>query len=350
MACFASIAVSCSTGAQNYTPNELGYIPVLMYHDIGAHTAIGGTRYDKNGLNIPASAFRKHLDLMYNAGWFPINLRDMMNPHINVPAGKIPVVLTFDDARGTQLQYDKSGQLEPDCAVAIMERFHKLHPDWPLKATFYVLPYSKYNPVPFYQRGSETRKLQYLVQQGYEVANHSTSHYRMDRMDAKRLGWEMAENIRYVKARAPGATMDTMALPMGYCPRTDALVNVLLHGTDGATTYTNLCVVRAWGGPTAPPASKKFDNKKIWRLGSEPGYIEGWIKRMKPGTEFFPFVSDGDPNTVTIPASKAKLLDKSAVTGMKLVLVDDKPVEKPVSRKLDGKPKLRSKSGNLSVQ
>ena len=132
--------------------DEAGRIPILMYHAIGG-PPFRGTLYDKEGLNIAPATFRKHLDLMYAAHWYPVNMRDVLTSHISVPAGKTPVVLTFDDARGTQFHYLKDGTIDPNCAVGILHAFHKKHPDWPLRATFYVLPQSAWNPVPFWQRG-----------------------------------------------------------------------------------------------------------------------------------------------------------------------------------------------------
>ncbi len=303
-------------------PNELGRIPILMYHAIGA-PATRGARYDRQGLNIRPETFRNQLKLMYDAGWYPINMRDALSAHIDVPAGKIPVVLTFDDARGSQFFYRK-GRLDPTCAVAIMEDFHREHPDWPLRGTFYVMGASKWNPVPFYQDGLEAKKLQQLVKEGFEVANHSTSHRSMRRMNAGTLAWEMATCARYVKQREPAATMDTMALPYGDQPRDRKMWDVLLKGSDGGTSYENRCILLAWGGPAYPPVHKRFDRKQIPRMGSEPGYIESWIKRLKPGKEYSPYVSDGDPNALTVPRSKEKQVDLGKLDGARLVIWDDK--------------------------
>ncbi len=325
--------------ARSFHPNELGSIPVLMYHAIGAHSS-RGARYDKHGLNISPETLRKQLDMMYAANWYPVNMRDILTPTINVPLGKTPVVLTFDDARGTQFSYLPNGTMDPDCAVAILEEFHAKHPDWPLKASFYVLPRSKYNPTPFYQPGLETKKLNYLVQKGYEVANHSTSHRMMRTLNAEQLRWEMAECVRYVKSRAAGATMDTMALPGGSTPRTTELMNTLLNGTEGGTSYHNLCILRAWGDTTLPPAHKRFDIKEIKRIGSEPGYIEGWIKHLSSGEEK-PFISDGDPNMITIPKSREKYLDTARTVGMKIVVWEDK-TPKP-AKPLEEEPKKHKK-------
>ena len=77
--------------------DESGHIPILMYHSIGA-PAHHGVRYDSQGLNIAPQTFRHQLDLLYAAHCYPVNMRDILTPHLNVPAGKTPVVITFDDA------------------------------------------------------------------------------------------------------------------------------------------------------------------------------------------------------------------------------------------------------------
>ena len=313
-----------------YRPNELGRIPVVMYHAIGA-PPLHGVRYDRHGLNISPDTFRDQLEEMYDAGWYPINMRDALSPRVDVPVGKTPVVLTFDDALGTQFVYHKDGSIDPDCAVGILEEFHAEHPDWPLKGSFYVLPLSRYNPVPFYQDGLERKKLKYLVDHGFEVANHSTTHRMMARLSAKDLAWEMAQCCRYVKNRVPEATMDTMALPGGSVPRSSANMEVLLEGKEGGTHYANRCILRAWGGATLPPAHKEFDRRNILRIGSEPGVIEGWIKRLS-SNEVPRFVSDGDPDTVTFPLRLEKCLDSRRTKGFRIVSYEDRP-KVEVSRK-----------------
>src|SRR5262249_34965930 len=153
-----------------------------------------------------------------------------------------------------------------------------------------------WNGVPFDQDGLETRKLRWLARHGYELANHTTSHRSLENLDAKTLRWEMANCYRYVKARVPKATMDTMALPYGIAPRDPKLWDVLLHGAQGGTTYTNRCILLAGGGVSAPYLSQQFDPKRVTRVTPAPGSIETCIATLKPGQTETPFVSDGDPN------------------------------------------------------
>ena len=327
--------------------DESGRIPILMYHSIGAPAHRGG-RYDAEGLNIATATFRKHLNLMYAAHWYPVNMRDVLSARLSVPAGKTPVVLTFDDARGSQFHYLADGTVDPGCAVGILEEFHKRHADWPLKGTFYVLPKSAWNPVPFWQPHSETKKLRALVADGFEVANHSTTHRMMTRLSGTELTWEMAECQRYVQDRAPGATMDTMALPGGAAPKDHALWSTLLHGRLGRIVYRNRCILMAWGGPSRSWADKKFDPDRVARIGVGPGWAERAIKALST-RRIPPYVSDGNPDTVAVPRSEAKFLDLHRLGGARLVVYNDPPALKlaalkPKSAHKKGGPKAAKKT------
>lgn len=322
--------------------DETGRIPILMYHGIGG-PAFRGVRYDKEGLNIAPETFRKQLALMYAAHWYPMNMHDVLTARADVPAGRTPVVLTFDDARGSQFHYLTDGTLDPNCAVGILKSFHRKHPDWPLRATFYVLPKSAWNPAPFWQPGKETQKLRALVADGFEVANHSTTHRMMTHLSGTELTWEMAECQRYVRERAPGATMDTMALPGGAAPKDHALWNTLLRGRLNQTVYRNRCILMAWGGPSRSWADKKFDPDRVARIGTGPSWVERAIKALSTH-RIPPYVSDGNPDTVAVPRSEAKFVDPNRLEGVKLVVYNDHPAMKPKIARKKNSPKAGQKT------
>lgn len=301
------------------TPNELGYVPILEYHSIGGESEFNdGVLYDKHGLNIAPETLAKQLDLMYAAGWYPVNMRDILTAHVRVPTGRIPVVLTFDDARPSQFRYRPNGKIDPKCAVGILEAFHDRHPDWPRRATFYVLPESKWNGVPFDQDGAERRKLRFLLRRGYEIANHTVSHRSLATLSPGTLKWEMAEAVRAIRRLAPRASMDTMALPYGIAPKNKRLWTLLLSGRQGGTRYGNRCILLASGGPAYPFAHRLFDRTQITRIEPQPGNIEHWIEALRPGSETPPFVSDGKPNVVTVPEEAVKELNRGRLHGARL--------------------------------
>ena len=295
--------------------NELGLIPVLMYHSVGGEPEFaGGPRYDKHGLNIAPETLRRQLKQMYDAGWFPVNMRDLLTARLAVPRGKTPVVLTFDDARPSQFHYLKGSRIDPNCAVGILEAFHQRHPDWPCRATFYVLPESQYNGVPFDQDGLETKKLRFLVRQGYELGNHTTSHRSLAALSDAVLRWEMAASVRYFHHQVPAASLTTMALPYGIAPRNPRRRRLLLAGTQGGSRYRSGCILLARGGPAYAFADKRFDREQVPRIEAAPGEIERWLTRSTAAGDPL-YVSDGNPATVTVPPTALPFLDRRRLAG-----------------------------------
>ena len=301
--------------------DELGRLPILMYHSVGEYK----TKYDRHGLNITPATFRKHMKLLHDNGFYPVNMRDLLEPDVEIPAGKTPVVLTFDDARGSQFRYDGKGAIDPDCAIGILEECHrKWGEDWPRRGSFYVLPASKYNPTPFWQRGLEKKKIQFLADAGYEIANHSTSHRPLNRLSEKEVAWEVTFAQDYFKKMSPKVTMDTMAVPYGIFPKTKA-------GRALLREKGNQCVLMAWGGASYAPLDKRFDKASLLRIGCEPGEVENWVKTLVKARRQLvegmrTYVSDGDAQKVTIPQSLAKFLAKP--DGMQVALYNDAPPAK----------------------
>ncbi|MDP8924250.1 MAG: hypothetical protein M3O34_15415, partial [Chloroflexota bacterium] len=77
-------------------PNELGKIMVLEYHVIGDEE-LRWTRTREN--------FRKDLKYLHRNGYYLVGMRDLLEDRVRVPAGKTPVVLTFDDSNRSQFQF-----------------------------------------------------------------------------------------------------------------------------------------------------------------------------------------------------------------------------------------------------
>jgi peptidoglycan/xylan/chitin deacetylase (PgdA/CDA1 family) len=340
-----SAAIADTPSAKpDVSANELGRIPILMYHSIGEYH----TPYDRHGLNITPATFRKQMELLHKNGFYPVNLRDLLDPHLEIPEGKTPVVITFDDARGSQIRY-KNGALDPDCAVGILETMHKKYGDtWPQRAVFFVLPYSKYNPTPFRQPREDKAKVHYLVQAGYEIANHSTSHRPLDRLNAQELKWEVTNCQQFFKKLDPNVTMDTMAVPYGIFPKTHALREVLIQNG-------NKLICMAWGDASYAPFDKRFNPAAVMRIGSEPGNIERWIKalvaaRYHPASSIAPYVSDGDPDVLTVPESRAKYVNQSELSGIRLVTFADAPPLTAAKHKKATTIKAKSSHVNKPIQ
>lgn len=107
--------------------NELGEVPVMMYHRL---TATPKGEYDRT----PAD-FRAELERLYASGYRPVLARDLVAGTMDVPAGTTPVVLTFDDGTISQYRLGPDGSVAPDTAVGILLEFAKGHPDFRPVAT-----------------------------------------------------------------------------------------------------------------------------------------------------------------------------------------------------------------------
>src|SRR5688572_4527388 len=77
-------------------PNELGRIPVVEYHLID--TADGRYARERN-------RFARDLKLIYDRGYRPVSISQLLDRKIDLPRGLSPVVFVFDDASPSQFRY-----------------------------------------------------------------------------------------------------------------------------------------------------------------------------------------------------------------------------------------------------
>lgn len=292
-------------------PNEAGEVMVIMYHNFGNEEKVT-TRTPEN--------FKKDLETLYNHGYRAINLTDYVTGNINIPAGFSPVVLTFDDGLKSQFNIiEKNGkkEIDPNCAVGILESFNKEHPDFGLKATFFINA-----GVPFEQKDEVKYKLNYLVSKGMEIGNHTVSHINLKTVsDKNKLIDELSGVVAFVDKYVPEYKLDLLALPFGGKPK-DSLKPLLV--TDNKT-YKNIAIVQVGWDPYKSPYSIDFNPDAIHRIwGSDyesnvKGFgLNDWINGLEKGKRTR-FISDGNPNQVTVPASFKDKIDLNKIGKRKLV-------------------------------
>jgi peptidoglycan/xylan/chitin deacetylase (PgdA/CDA1 family) len=272
--------------------NELGDVPVLMYHQIRAD---GGGDFDLTPLE-----FRSELARLYSEGYRPIRAVDLATGRIDVPAGKSPVVLTFDDSTKEQFAYDAAGRIKPDTALGIMEAFARERSDFELAGTFYV------NREPFAGVKQGPRMLRYLAEHGFEIGDHTKDHLPFTGMSPTEVQRQLVLGRRIIRAAVPDAPVATMALPLGAQPKPLRLAR---HGSWGGESYSFAGIFLVGAEPAPSPFSTKFDPAAIPRIRTSPSpradFGSGfWLDELKhrPGRRY---VSDGDPDTIAFPRSRA---------------------------------------------
>ena len=266
--------------------NEMGRIPVLMYHAI------------KQSI-VPPERLREDIVLLKKAGFYPTTIRDMAEGRMDIPAGKSPVVLTFDDSSPTHYRILDDGSLDPDCAVAILQAA-VADGDWASKASFFPLLYV--DPpanIVFGQPKYADRKLRNLVEWGYEIGSHTVTHQDLSKATPNQIKKELAQSkSRLEKMIGGGYQIYTLNPPYGEYPDD---VSILAAGEYEGTTYKYSAVLLAAGSSGPSPFSSKFDPMRVPRITAYPkNTVRDLVEYFGRHPELR-FVSDGDPDSISMP-------------------------------------------------
>lgn len=289
--------------------NELGNVPIMMYHGIREKTSsstgtIGGN-VDKDGYNRTPDAFRKDLEFYYENGYEMIRLDDYINGIIKASYGKSPIVLTFDDGnedniKVTGLDSDGNIIIDPNSAVGILEEFKKKHPDTTVTATFFV------NGGIFNQSEYNDKILKWMVDNGYDIGNHTKTHLDIKKSSGEKVQMEIAYVYDELEKVIPGKYVNIIALPFGspYVKTHDNFKYVLNTSYNGKEYVTEAALRVGWE-PEVSPFNKDFDKTFLKRCRAYDNNgkefdIDMVFNKLLVEKKY---VSDGDENTVVIKES-----------------------------------------------
>jgi len=271
--------------------NELGEVMVLEYHRLG---------YPEMRFQRTPANFRADLQRLYQNDYYPVNFVDLIRGLPQVPAGKKPVVLTFDDSDISQFRVLDDNTIDADSAVGIILNFNARHLDWPVRATFFVLGNDNANHISvFGQSAWAEAKVQFLINQGMEIGSHTVNHVNLAAITAERIEWELAVSQHVIEELAPGYEVETLSVPYGEFPYT---LDFLKAGQWGDFSYTYRGNAAAWGGPTVSPFDPTFDPYRVSRLEVTSDSLNHWLTYFEQNPQAV-YVSDGDPNRITTPES-----------------------------------------------
>lgn len=269
--------------------NELGLVPVLMYHRI---VAAPKSVYDRT-----PGDFRAELERLAREHYVPVTAAEFTAGRIDIPAGTHPVVLTFDDADRSQFALSADGTPGDTSAVGILLAVARAHPGFRPVATFYV------NHDPFGDPGGR-RTLPWLRAHGFDIGNHTLDHANLGTATADVVQREIVRCDQEIR-RATGAAPTTLALPYGVHPAQRSLA---LRGS--GYSYRGVFLVGA--DPAPSPFARTFDPLNIPRIRSEaptgPDAEFGssaWLDKLaaNPASRY---TSDGDPRHVSFPSGTAQ--------------------------------------------
>ena len=289
----------------NRVPNEMGRIMVLEYHLITDHN---GDYARERG------QFRKDLELLYNRGYRPVNMSDVLDKKLNLPRGLSPVVLVFDDASPEQFRYiDNNGKLEidPTSGLGIWLDFRKTHPEWDNKAVYCLLSGASAGHNFFGDRGVQGqksnwrfRKVKWLADNGFELCDHTLWHAQLSKYPDAFVQEQIARNALAIDSAVPGYKIRSMALPQGLWPKNRALASKgswTNPKTGKTVSYDWPVVFEVAGGPMRSPYDPAFNPGKTPRIQVIGNAIEAMINKLEQSGNMY--ISDGDPSVIARPAT-----------------------------------------------
>lgn len=306
------IIVSVSKGKnltklyQEYNVDESGRIPIMMYHGIAnirdSDTGYTGGNVDKDGYTRTAESFRKDLDFYYKEGYRMIRLDDYIDGNIDTEFGKSPMVLTFDDGlenniKVTGLDSDGNIIIDPESAVGIMEEYKKKYPDYNITATFFV------NGELFKQSQYNEKILNWLIDNGYDIGNHTYTHVDFTTIDESESIKEVGKMYQKLDNIIKGKYVNIVALPFGspYDENHDNF-KYILSGTYNEYTYNTKSTLRVGWEADYSPFSTNFNPQFIKRIRAYDNNGENFdIKMNFNMIKNTRYISDGDASTVVVP-------------------------------------------------
>lgn len=282
--------------ARTIGANELGMVLVLEYHRIIKSDDQTATEpdYCRSALH-----FRQDVELLKSKGYYPITVKELASGNIDVPAGKSPVALTFDDSSIGQYRVLDDGTIDPDCAVGILQAASK-DGSWPLKASFYpLLDVDLKEHILFGQPDLAQAKLQKLVAWGCEIGSHTYTHLNLKTSTEDVVRKELALSKKKLEDMIGGGyKVYSLSIPLGEYPSD---IGIIESGEYEGVSYSYKAALEVAGGPSYSPFSSKFDPLHILRIPVQGDSLTTALKQLSDSSGLR-YVSDGDPSVVSFPA------------------------------------------------
>lgn len=290
---------------EEYRVNELGKVPIMMYHGIidmmSSETKYVGGNVDRDGYQRTSEAFREDLEFYYQEGYRMMRLIDYVEGKIDVELGRSPIVLTFDDGAENNFRVlgEENGELviDPNCAVGILEEFKNKYPDYGVTATFFV------NQGLFEQEEYNLKILKWLVSHGYDIGNHTMNHVDFTEVGLEETIEEVGGMYQILDDILSGDYVPIVALPFGSPYRLEhANFGVIMAGVYGSYEYKTKAALRVGWEAEVSCFDESFNSQFLKRIRAYDNKGEDFdIEYNFRLLEDTRYISDGDKDTVVVP-------------------------------------------------
>ena len=182
----------------------------------------------------------------------------------------------------------------------MLESFKQKYPDYNVTATFFI------NGGLFNQSEYNEKILNWLVNNGYDIGNHTYSHVDFTSVSKDKSIQEVGSMYNLLDKYIPGKYVNIVALPFGSpYDKTHENFSSILKGVYNDKEYNTIATLRVGWEANYSPFNKNFDKTFLKRIRAYDNNgkefdIEMNFDILKNNR----FISDGDKNTITIPKDK----------------------------------------------
>lgn len=297
-------------------PNEVGEVMVLMYHNVGEE--------EEEWVRTPEN-LRKDLEILYEKGYRAVSLKDYVNNDMEVEAGMTPVVITFDDGNENNFRViEDNGNIyiDPDSVIGILEEFKKDYPDFNTTASFFV-----FGSNPFRQNEYIEYKLKYLVENGYDIGNHTLDHRSMKKAtDGDYIQEGIGKQVAIINEIVADYEVNTYALAYGERPKDKELEKYLEEGSFEGASYKNIAILNVGWNPASSPVAEKFNPLSIPRIRASETKVENvglynWLEYFDNNPKKR-YISDGFKEIITVPMEMEDTVDTDKIRDRELYIYE----------------------------
>jgi len=250
-----------------------------------------------------------------------IKLSDYIKGNIDTEYGYSPIVLTFDDGNDNNIKVtglDSNGDIiiDKNSAVGVLEEYKKKYPDYNVTAIFFV------TGALFNQPEYNEKILKWLVNNGYEVGNHTKGHNDLRDTSASKTQEVIGYMYNKLEDILENKYSKILALPFGSpYVKSHANYQYVISGEYDGKKYESLGALRVGWEPEVSPFSKDFDATFLKRCRAyDNNGVDFDIEMVFKMLDKTRYISDG--NVETIVTSSNKDVINSKITDKEIILYE----------------------------
>ena len=196
--------------------------------------------------------------------------------------------------------------IDKNSAVGILEEFKANHKDAKVTATFFV------NGGIFNQSEYNEKILNWMIDNGYDIGNHTQTHLDIKKSSGERVQKEIAYVYDELERIIPNKYVKIIALPFGSpYVKTHENFKYVLNTTYNNKTYETEAALRVGWEPEVSCFNKDFDKTFLKRCRAyDNNGKEFDITMVFNNLKNNKYISDGNVKTITVPESSKNLISQ----------------------------------------